>query len=91
MIMMNKLYTLENLSAFSADAVYKIGLTLEQYGLTEDNILSFDDYDSIFSKVLLDLEDGHHTIIAVETNDYNVVKRDLIGRFIRQSRSFNQA
>ena len=81
-IMMNKLYTLENLSAFSADAVYKIGLTLEQYGLTEDNILSFDDYDSIFSKVLLDLEDGHHTIIAVETNDYNVVKRDLIGRFI---------
>ena len=79
---MTKLYTLEDISAFSSDAVYKIGLSLEQYGLTEESIFALEDYDSIFSKALLDLEDGHHVIIAVETNEYNVVKRDILGRFI---------
>ena len=84
---MTKLYTLEDLSAFSADAVYKIGLTLEQYGLTQESIFTLEDYDSIFSKVLLDLEDGDHAIIAVEIDEYNIVKRDILGRFIIEDTS----
>ncbi len=33
--LMLKLFTLENLAAASADAVYKICLSLEKYGLTQ--------------------------------------------------------
>ncbi len=79
---MTKLYTLEDLSAFSADAMYKIGLSLEQYGLTQETMFSLADYESIFSRALLDLEDGHHVIIAVETQQYISAKRDIIGRFM---------
>ncbi|MBQ8028045.1 MAG: hypothetical protein IJ262_01415 [Clostridia bacterium] len=72
---MIKLFTLENLSAFSSDAVYKICLTLEKFGLSDEGIVSFDNYDSIFSATDFAMRSGDEIIIAVEPSDYNKIKR----------------
>ena len=79
---MIKLFTLKNLSAFSADAVYKICLSLEKYGLTEENTLSFESYDELFDRALYSLQDGDRAVLAVDTADFCSVKRELIGKFL---------
>lgn len=79
---MIKLFTLENLSAFSADAVYKICLTLENYGLTDDMVFTFENYDELFDAAVNSLQDGDRVIIAADSADYNPVKRELIGKFL---------
>ena len=74
---MIKLFTLNNLSAFSSDAVYKICLELEEFGLSEDEIVTFDSYDELYDQTALALEKGEHILIAAENGDYNVVKRKV--------------
>lgn len=79
---MIKLFTLENLSAFSADAVYKICLSLESYGLTDDCVFTFDSYDELFDAAAASLQDGDRVIIGADSADYNSVKREIIGKFL---------
>ena len=79
---MLKLFTLENLPASSADAVYKICLTLEKYGLTDDKVFTFENYDELFDSALRALQDGERVIIAADSADYNAVKREMIGKFL---------
>ncbi len=79
---MIKLFTLENLSAFSADAVYKICLSLESYGLTDDCVFTFENYDELFDAAVASLQDGDRVIIGTDSADYNSVKRELIGKFL---------
>lgn len=79
---MIKLFTLENLSAFSSDAVYKICLSLERYGMTDENIKSFSTYDEMFDAVIYSLESGDEIVVAAEPSEFNSVKRDLISKLI---------
>lgn len=77
---MIKLFTLENLSAVSSDAVYKICLALDNYGMSDENIFSFDGYGSLFDEAVSCLDRGDYVIIAAEPQDYNDVKRYLCAR-----------
>ncbi len=79
---MIKLFTLENLSAFSSDAVYKICLATEEYGLTDENTQVFSDYDELLGAALLATEDGDYVIVAVDNDKYNLIKRELIGKLL---------
>lgn len=79
---MLKLFTLENLPASSEDAVYKICLTLEKYGLTDDMTFTFENYDELFDAVLHALQDGESVIVGADPADYNAVKREMIGKFL---------
>lgn len=79
---MLKLFTLENLPASSEDAVYKICLTLEKYGLADDMAFTFENYDELFDAVLHALQDGENVIVGADPADYNAVKREMIGKFL---------
>lgn len=79
---MIRLYTLKDISAFSSDAIYKICLSLDRYGLSEDTMESFDSYNEIFTAAISNLEKGDHIIIAAELNDYLTAKKDLISKLI---------
>ena len=81
---MLKLFTLDNLSAFSSDTVYKICLSLEEKGLQEENVEKFDNYDSMFEAVADSLEEGDHVILAAENIDFTAVKGALIPYFSLQ-------
>ncbi|MBQ7547024.1 MAG: hypothetical protein IJT41_08670 [Clostridia bacterium] len=77
---MLKLFTLENLSAASADAVYKICLTMEEYGLTQDNVGAFESYEAMFNAALYALEDGDDLLLAAENEDFNAVKHVIFAK-----------
>ena len=79
---MIKLYTLKNLSDFSSDAVFKICLALEKYGLNQGQIKEFDSYDELYFETIVALEQGEHIIVAAENDDYNEFKRSIISRLI---------
>ena len=84
---MIKLYTLKNLSDFSSDAVFKICLALEKYGLNQGQIKEFDSYDELYFETIVALEQGEHIIVAAENDDYNEFKRNIISRFILEEYS----
>ncbi|MGN1194455.1 MAG: SpoIID/LytB domain-containing protein [Acutalibacteraceae bacterium] len=75
---MIKLLTLENLSAFSSDAVYKICLSLERFGMTDESILSYPNDDALFYAADTYLSAGDEVIVAAEPNCYNSMKKDLL-------------
>lgn len=79
---MIKLFTLRKLSAFSSDAVYKICLDLERFGLKEEEAEIFENYDELYDEVVLATGRGEHIIVAADNSDYNVVKRDLTGKLL---------
>lgn len=79
---MLKLFTLENLAAASADAVYKICLSLEEYGLTQDNISAFESYEAMFNAALYALEDGDDVLLAAENEDFNAVKHVIFAKLM---------
>ena len=81
---MLKLFTLDNLSAFSSDTVYKICLSLEEKGLQEEHVERFDSYDSMFEAAAVSLENGDHVILAAENVDFTAVKGALIPYFSLQ-------
>ena len=77
---MLKLFTLENLAAASADAVYKICLSLEEYGLTQENTNGFESYEAMFNAALYALEDGDDVLLAAENEDFNAVKHVIFAK-----------
>ena len=87
---MLKLFTLDNLSAFSSDTVYKICLSLEEKGLFEESVESFDSYDSMFEAAAIALEEGDHVILASENVDFTAVKNALIPYFSLQGTQNSQ-
>ncbi len=84
---MIRLYTLKNISAFSSDSIYKICLALDKFGLSEDTIRDFDNYDDMFTSAITALEQGKHIIIAAEHTDFIKTKKDLIAKLILESSS----
>lgn len=75
-----KLFILNELSAFASDTVFKICLSLEEKGLAEENIDRYSSYDDLLESLVASLEDGEHVIVAADNNDYNLVKRAVIGK-----------
>lgn len=86
---MIRLYTLKDISAFSSDSVYKICLSLDKYGLSEENIEEFESYNDIFDAAISGLEAGKHIIISAEPNDYISAKNELFNKLILE-RSLSQ-
>ena len=79
---MIKLFTLENLSAFSSDAVYKICLTLDTYGLSEEDRQSFEGFDALLTAASFAVEDGDDVILAAENADYLTLKEKLLSKLM---------
>ena len=75
---MIRLLTLENLSAFSSDAVYKICLSLERFSMTDENILSYPTQEALFYAVDTYLSAGDEVIVAAEPSGYNAMKKELL-------------
>ncbi len=84
---MIKLFILDDVSAFSSDAVFKICLALEEKGLTQDDIERFSSYDELLDAIVPALEQGDHIIVAPENSDYNAIKRDIITKLILEEQS----
>lgn len=74
-----KLFILNDISAFSSDTVFKICLSLEAKGLSEENIVRFESYDALLDALTPHLEEGEHIIVGAENNDYLSFKRAVIG------------
>lgn len=74
-----KLFILNDISAFSSDTVFKICLSLEERGLSEENIVRFDSYDALLDALTPALEQGEHILVGAENNDYISLKRAVIG------------
>lgn len=79
---MIKLFTLKDISASSSDAVYKIGLAAEGFGLTDENIFSFSSHQELYDEILLATERGDYAIVACECKDYNICKREIISKLL---------
>lgn len=79
---MIRLFTLDNISALSSDAVYKIGLSTERFGLSDENIVSFSTLDDLCNEALIATEKGDYIIVACETESFNSCKRELISRLL---------
>lgn len=79
---MIRLFTLDDISAFSSDSVYKIGLAAEKYGLSDENMASFPTHEALYNETLLATENGDYVIVACETDDYNYTKRELMARLL---------
>ena len=75
---MIKLLTLENLSAFSSDSVYKICLSLERFGMTDESIFSYPTVDALFYAADTYLSAGDEVIVAAEANSFNSIKKELL-------------
>ncbi len=81
-VKMIKLFTLDDISAFSSDTVYKIGLAAEPFGLSDENIQSFPSREALCNEVLVAAQNGDYVIVAAECKDYNSFKRNLISRLL---------
>lgn len=79
---MIKLFTLDDISAFSSDTVYKIGLAAEPFGLRDENIQSFSSREELCNEALIAAQNGDYIIVAAECKGYNGFKRDLISRLL---------
>lgn len=79
---MIRLFTEKELSPSSADAIYKICLALEDYGVTDDQVKSFETLDELLDEVVYGLEAGDEIIVGAQPSDYNSVKRELIMKLI---------
>jgi len=81
-VKMIRLFTLDDISAFSSDSVYKIGLAAESFGLSDENISSFPSRDELCDEALVAVQNGDYVIVASECGDYNTFKRELIARLL---------
>ncbi len=77
---MIKLLTLKAISPYAEDTVYKICLTLDSYGLTEDR--SYENYEELTNGAIASLEKGEQIIIAAETSSYNQLKDTLLSQLM---------
>ena len=79
---MIRLFTLDDISAFSSDTVYKIGLAAEPFGLRDENIRAFSSKDELCNEALFATQNGDYVIVAYECGGYNSFKRELISRLL---------
>ncbi len=79
---MIKLFILNEISGFSSDTVYKICLSLEEKGLTDEGVIRFSSYDDLLDSLIPALESGDHVIVATENGDYNDTKKDICTKLI---------
>ena len=87
---MIKLFTLDDISAFSSDTVYKIGLAAEPFGLRDENIMSFPSREALCDEALIAAQNGDYVIVAAECKDYNSFKRSLIARLLLEECGFDE-
>lgn len=78
---MIKLLTLNNLSAAPSDALYKICLSLDEYGMTDEDVISFGSYDELFGAVESYVSIYGNVIIAAEPYDFTSLKHEIAGKF----------
>lgn len=76
---MIKLLTLKNVAPYAEDAVYKICLTLDKYGLCEDT--DYENYEELLKSAAEALQKGEHIIVASETVNYNQLKETFLKEF----------
>lgn len=86
---MIKLFTLNNISSSSSEALYKICLTLDQYGLNDQNVFQLDSYDDIFAEAQISLADGDFVLIGAEPSDFLRYKYEFISKSVL-SESMNE-
>ncbi len=74
---MIKLFILNEISGFSSDTVYKICLSLEEKGLTDEGISRFPSYEELLDALIPALEAGDHVLVAMENSMYLDCKKDI--------------
>ena len=79
---MIRLFILDDISPSASDAVYKIGLAAEEFGLSDDTIQIFPTRDSLYDEALLATEKGDYVIVGCECVDYNHCKRELMAKLL---------
>ena len=77
---MIKLYSLNEINSNSSEALYKIVLELDKYGLADDNVFQLDDYETVFEEAQNSLAAGDFVIIAAEKSDYLRFKYEFIAK-----------
>ncbi len=75
---MIKLLTLKNVSPYAEDALYKICLSLDEFGIDEER---FEDYELLSESAFNYLSSGQDIVIAAEGNSYNQLKKTLMESF----------
>ncbi|MGN0464081.1 MAG: SpoIID/LytB domain-containing protein [Acutalibacteraceae bacterium] len=84
---MLKLISLQGFLNLSDDAIKKIADGLEAVGLEKDGVLKFDDADDFLDAVGIAVDEQHTVVVAVENEEYNVIKKQIIGKFSLDSKS----
>lgn len=78
---MLKLISLQGFLNLSADAVRKIETGLEKAGLEQDSIGKYDDIDEFLDAIQLAVDEHHSIVVAAENEEYNIIKKQLMGKF----------
>lgn len=84
---MLKLISLQGFLNLSDDAIEKISDGLSCVGLEKDGISKFDDADDFLDAVAIAVDEQHTVVVAVENEEYNVIKKQVIGKFSLENKS----
>lgn len=79
---MIRLFIADDISPSSSDAVFKIGLAAERFGLSDDQIQVFPTNDALYDEALLATERGDYVIVGCECVNYNHCKRELMAKLL---------
>lgn len=79
---MIRLFIADDISPSSSDAVFKIGLAAEEFGLSDDKIQVFSTRDALYNEALLATEKGDYVVVGFECVDYNHCKRELMSKLL---------
>ncbi len=82
---MLKLISLQGFLNLSADAVKKIEDSLKSAGLEENNTGKYDDTDEFLDAIQIAVDEQHTVIVAAENEEYNIIKKQIIGKFLLDS------
>ena len=87
---MIKLFTFNDISSNSSEALFKIVLQLDKYGLAEENVYQLDNSDIVFEEAKTALAAGDFVILAAEKSDFLAFKFDFMSQFLlKESPSAN--
>ena len=84
---MLKLISLQGFLNLSDDAIKKIAEGLAPVGLGQDDISKFDDADDFLDAVGIAVDEQQTVVVAAENEEYNIIKKQLIGKFALDSKS----
>lgn len=84
---MLKLISLQGFLNLSDDAIKKIADGLSTVGLEADGVSKFDDADDFLDAVGIAVDEQHTVVVAVENEEYNVIKKQVMGKFSLESKS----